>query len=353
MILIGPTPPPVGGVSIHVERFSRLLNRLEIPCLVISTTSLTSSRSVIGVGGNVIFGVLQNLPKVRGKLVLIHSSELTGTIVALLCEFAGAKAIQFFHNGRALQRASLSGVLHLIWGGMLRRLSAVFAVNSDIKNDVASLSDGQVSAVVVNPFIPPQGSELNLGAFATSFQSENIYVGWCGIASGERAGIYGLDFFLDAVSRVADFVPRVVAVIGAGGELDLDVMPKSVADRVRMLSRQIVVVPPEVPFAAVMTKLSVFVRPTLSDGDAVSVREALALGARVLASDVVNRPDDVEVYKGGDLEDCVSKLVAMLDFRRIHGDASLMHDVALPAGFLYDASPECVLDIMKAAQRSA
>ena len=44
----------------------------------------------------------------------------------------------------------------------------------------------------------------------------------------------------------------------------------------------------------------VLVRPTLTDGDALSVREALALGRRVVASDVAPRPRGVVLFRSGD-----------------------------------------------------
>jgi glycosyltransferase involved in cell wall biosynthesis len=43
-----------------------------------------------------------------------------------------------------------------------------------------------------------------------------------------------------------------------------------------------------------------FVRPTRADGDSISVREALGLGVRVLASDVGQRPPGVVRFSVGD-----------------------------------------------------
>jgi len=56
-------------------------------------------------------------------------------------------------------------------------------------------------------------------------------------------------------------------------------------------------------FVPVLAACDVFVRPTTSDGDANSVREALALGVPTVASDVVERPDGAIPYKCGDAKD--------------------------------------------------
>jgi glycosyltransferase involved in cell wall biosynthesis len=50
----------------------------------------------------------------------------------------------------------------------------------------------------------------------------------------------------------------------------------------------------------VIARCDVFVRPTRADGDALSVREALALGRRVVASDAAARPPGVITYPTDD-----------------------------------------------------
>jgi glycosyltransferase involved in cell wall biosynthesis len=56
-------------------------------------------------------------------------------------------------------------------------------------------------------------------------------------------------------------------------------------------------------FVPVLAACDVFVRPTTSDGDANSVREALALGVPTVASDIVERPSGTLTYACGDLAD--------------------------------------------------
>jgi glycosyltransferase involved in cell wall biosynthesis len=51
---------------------------------------------------------------------------------------------------------------------------------------------------------------------------------------------------------------------------------------------------------AVMRAADLFVRPTLADGDSVSVREALALGRAVVCTSVGTRPEGVQLVPPGD-----------------------------------------------------
>ncbi|GAB4224278.1 MAG: hypothetical protein Kow0062_25750 [Acidobacteriota bacterium] len=70
---------------------------------------------------------------------------------------------------------------------------------------------------------------------------------------------------------------------------------------------------------AAIAKCDVLVRPTLADGDAVSIREALALGLGVVASDVVQRPPETWTYRVNDGDDLVRKV--LLAIRRARCEA--------------------------------
>ena len=86
---------------------------------------------------------------------------------------------------------------------------------------------------------------------------------------------------------------------------------------------------------SVMNQLSVLLRPTYFDGDSVSVREAVALGIPVVASDTGYRPDSVTLFKVGDcgdlclhLESALQKVTqnvsARRDWHREEGSAPTM-----------------------------
>ncbi|HEY6004592.1 MAG TPA: glycosyltransferase, partial [Anaeromyxobacter sp.] len=60
----------------------------------------------------------------------------------------------------------------------------------------------------------------------------------------------------------------------------------------------------------VLGACDVFVRPTRADGDSVSVREALALGCRVVASDVGHRPAGCLLFPAGDAAALAASLEA-------------------------------------------
>lgn len=63
-------------------------------------------------------------------------------------------------------------------------------------------------------------------------------------------------------------------------------------------------------FLSELARCSVFVRPTFTDGDSIALREALALGRIVVASDAVPRPEGCVLFRSGDVNDLRVKLAA-------------------------------------------
>lgn len=63
-------------------------------------------------------------------------------------------------------------------------------------------------------------------------------------------------------------------------------------------------------FWPILNKCDIFVRPTKTDGDALSIREALYMKKVVVTSDVVKRPDDVILYS--DQNDLLQKILDCL-----------------------------------------
>jgi glycosyltransferase involved in cell wall biosynthesis len=66
---------------------------------------------------------------------------------------------------------------------------------------------------------------------------------------------------------------------------------------------------------ALMAACDVFVRPTLADGDAISVREAIALGRPVVASAVGARPPEARLFPAGDAAACAEEIFQTVSHR--------------------------------------
>lgn len=119
--------------------------------------------------------------------------------------------------------------------------------------------------------------------------------------------VYGRGLLLDALRRFLPEHPRAGLVCFGPGvdspEFREDVRSRGLEEQVQALGEL-----SHDRALAVIKAADVFVRPTSADGDALSVREALALGTRCVASDVAERPAGVRTFKSGDCEDLVKSL---------------------------------------------
>lgn len=73
-----------------------------------------------------------------------------------------------------------------------------------------------------------------------------------------------------------------------------------------------------IDFKALLHSITVYLRPTSTDGNSVAVLEALDAGIPVLASDAVPRAEGVLTYRFGDAEDLIAK-IDLLDNRENNG----------------------------------
>jgi glycosyltransferase involved in cell wall biosynthesis len=111
---------------------------------------------------------------------------------------------------------------------------------------------------------------------------------------------YGLDVLLEAVARLRAVHPRLGCVVMGGGdpaEAEALVRRRGLGDSVRLLGDL-----DHEECLQVMARSDLFVRPSRADGDSISVREAVALGVRTVASDVGRRPSGVHLCAAGDVD---------------------------------------------------
>ena len=119
--------------------------------------------------------------------------------------------------------------------------------------------------------------------------------------------VYGRELMFAALAEIARRYPRVgLAMFGAG-----TASPELLADAERFGVRHSLENLGELSnerALAVIRASDVFVRPTSADGDSVSVREALALGVPVVATDAALRPPGTIVCRAGSAEDLARKV---------------------------------------------
>lgn len=103
--------------------------------------------------------------------------------------------------------------------------------------------------------------------------------------------IYGVNFILENLDSFNEKYK--IVLLDPKGAYQDDIT-ENIADKLIYLNF-------EVDFLSLLKEIDIYLRPTATDGSSVAIQEALILGKSVLASDVVERPSEVTIYKNDDV----------------------------------------------------
>jgi glycosyltransferase involved in cell wall biosynthesis len=160
--------------------------------------------------------------------------------------------------------------------------AAVIGVSETIADSIRALPGIDRNRVHVIP------AYLAPAVVAHDQSTSGTCPGLVAITSGFGTRLYGWETLLEALSLPVILKWHMVFY----SVIDEDYVESVIAEADRVASGKVTIhrnLAPEA-FQALLNSCDILVRPSLTDGDSLVVREALALGLTVLASDAVTRP---------------------------------------------------------------
>jgi len=319
--LIGSFPPPFGGVANHIRRLSALLDQRGLTHTVYNAVSSSGDGvSVVPVGPNRAAWLARYAVTGAEPVVYIFSDRLiVWSVGAFLARVRGKRVIVRLRN-KALPELTKRPATRRLAAVALRSVTTVIAVSRALA-DLAIELGVPAERVVHQPgFLPPglgAANDGDLGGLQRSFLACHDPI----VAANGKVGfhygsdLYGLDHLVELAARLAPEHPRLGVVVSFWDHQPEDetyllhlrrrAAALGVADHILFFTESR-------PFVPVLERATVFVRPTCTDGDANSVREALYLGVPAIASDVVERPPGTILHRTRDLDDLYAKVSAAL-----------------------------------------
>lgn len=316
--LIGPYPPPYGGIAMTVFDLQRSLNPHHNICVLnIGEGREKGSGDYIAIGGPFDF-VTKLLHYARmGYTIHLETNghNFKSWMSALLCATVGLlndrRSIIAFGSGNMPAYLKQGGLLLRLIAKVVVALAGVIVCrNASMVNAIRSLGIGSVAVATIPGFMGLRGRKPALlpPPIQHFIAAHHPVIGIVGTIEPE----YGVDLTLRVFQQVCKEYQRAgLVIIGVGDETKNNLTHLAgVQDRVFLTG------PMESDVAlAAMQQLNVFVRPTYFDGDSLSVREALALKIPVVASDTGLRPAEVVTFRVGDEADLLAKLQFALAHR--------------------------------------
>lgn len=301
ILLIGPYPPPHGGISVHVSGIERRLNSEGVPCAVLDTSQIPNR-----------FRFAMELASYAGRGWRFHlhtnGHNRNSWMLALLCGLAGrwsGESILTLHSGMMPAYVMTGSRRRKALAGFVCRLySRIICVGDEIRDAAISLGTPvertEIAPACLATEVPDASLNPQLNAWIERHQpllSTTLFF----------RPEYGFDLLIRALINLRRRYPAIGCLVMGSGEQFAEgrslVRQAGLEDNILLLGDV-----DHETCLAVMSRSQVFVRPTLQDGDSISVREALALGVPVVASRVGARPPGPILFHPGDVNDLLCKI---------------------------------------------
>jgi glycosyltransferase involved in cell wall biosynthesis len=319
--LVGIYPPPYGGVSIHIRRLHDLCLTNDIRCTVFDV-----SRQVKKAPNVVSISRPWRWPRFlfpRRDVIHVHTTGKHWVIPALFFFMAGIKGARYvltYHSLRYAPR-DFGWLGRRMMKTVLSSASRCIAVSPEVKDGLVALgaTPGRVS--VIPAFLPPaidrpEISELP-GEVIDFMENHTpvISAGAFRVVVHEGQDRYGIDMCIEMCARLKESYPRIGVVFclpEIGDRAYYEKLQQDIKDRGVSDSFLFVTGAPGEAYP-VWQKSDIFVRPTNSDGDAVSLREALYLKTPSVASDAAPRPEGTVLFRNRDVEEFIDRVRMVWD----------------------------------------
>ncbi len=300
--LVGNWPPPFGGVSVHVAALARVLagRGVDVRVLDIGRGDHRGG-PVRPARGAARFAARMAAVAAEGRLVHLHTNGANpkSWLVALAAGRArrplGPRGVLTVHSGLCPGWLRASAGRRALAALACTGYGRVVAVNAEIAGALADAGVPARRIAVVPPFSPAVLASTRPPPALAAFRAAHGPLFSAALAPGAT---YGADVLLPAFAAVrarlrgaglVAFGPGTAALEGEGllglGEVRHDAA------------------------LGIIETADVFVRPTRADGDAVSVREAVALGRAVVATAVGYRPDGCLLVPAGDAPALAARMI--------------------------------------------
>ena len=313
VLLVGDYPPPYGGVSVHVEVVHQAVRAQGGICQVLDVgKGHLPADGVVPATGYLACAAHLARYALRGYRIHVHTSGANpkSWMLASVCAAAGRLSPQppivTFHSGLGPEWLAADPMRAKIACAVTNAFGNVIAVSDEIRGALLACGVSGDRIEVLPAFSP---SFLHPGTPPPGLREIRAEASPLYCAMLAPGPVYGKETLLRAFGRIHAQNSRArLVVYGPGTEL----MGAEVAQLCGEAAASAVHAFGELhrPSAlALIAASDVFVRPTLADGDSVSVREAVALGRAVVASSVGTRPPEARLVPPGDVDALAAALL--------------------------------------------
>lgn len=314
--IFGIIPPPYGGISIYNQRLAESLNQKGVN-FDFYQSNINDSKRYLQISFKRF--ICKNI---NFKKRILHLSGVTGSfniIVLLLLKFIfRKKIIVTIHNDRfAEDFRKLDLVSRAITWFFFKNIFQLIAVNPS--TDFLFLKKSKIS--VIPAFIPPAPDETDIKQLPGIFNQIRkthkflITANAFKISFFNNEDLYGIDLSIELMKKLVKNGYKDIGfiyVIPDIGDYDYYQKMQNLIKQYNLEDYFHFYTKP-VAYPAVINMCDLFIRPTNTDGDALSIREAISLKKPAIASNVCKRPEGTILFENRNIDDLYSKTIRVID----------------------------------------
>lgn len=307
-------PPPLGGISMYCKRLSEKLRAKDVDVLLRNFAKSKSDKEYVV---DVDHRIWQFVSLLFGKKRLIHS-QFTNIFMLLLLYIFGWRhpLIMTLHNRRIIL---LGGWKKRVVNRLFLRARYIVYNDSDYTAELQKHFDIDLNKIVILPtYISPSKDECRgVTPEIAEFCNRHKYTMSANahrLMNNVFGDVYGLDQIIELMNRLVNKDGMDVGLVFCMVEYDDNYYNESLRtiEKYNLKNNFLFVIASPVNGFEVWAHTDLFLRPTKSDMEGISVKEALEFGTPVVASDVCVRPREAVLYRKADVDDLYDKVSCVL-----------------------------------------
>ncbi|MDE6140032.1 MAG: glycosyltransferase [Alistipes sp.] len=338
VLIVSPMPPLIGGVSISS---GRLYDNLRRDGYDVDYYNLKFSNgrynTKIGILLRFMYIPIYVLLHKRYDIIHCHVPGVSRKLYLSLVKpifFKGAKTVMTIHG----DISSLLRSKPFLFA--LRRMDSIICVqpgdSAKLPDDIRSRSE-DIPAFIMPRIIPDSDVPSDIMDFVGRDDKPLIIHNGAVVLSDKHYDLYGFEDMADLYFKLKQAgvgFKMLLIVIGETDTADKRRFVEAIRTRIAGEPDILLVHNQGFELLPILKYGFMYIRPTKTDGDSLSVREALAMGLHTVASDRTVRPDGVVTYHNA--EELFDKVKALLiDNKRSLCDSN--HDFYDQIKSVYDS----------------
>lgn len=333
--IIGPYPPPYGGISVHIKRMKLYLENNNIDVVIYNESKEDNFilEKVISIGTYKKF--IFKIPFLKEDILHFHSINKRIRILLGFYKIFNKKIILSLHGESMNDQIKTSNYLgKKLLKSSLKKIDYVTCSNSKIKKDLICFGIDQNKIEVIPEYIKPfetkedfESVPQNVWQFVNSSNFLISANGW--IRFYDKEDLYGIDMLINLVYELNKKniqVSLILALLGVESqsreekkyycELKSRIKELDIENNIFIFESK------NKEFYPILQKSQLFIRPTNTDGNSVSVMEAMDLKIPCIASDACPRPKGIVKFKSRDIKDLTKKSMEVIQDYKVYKEKS-------------------------------